>query len=107
MINIKNKHIEITQGDSGTLNFKFSQNMTVNDTILFTVKKHLSGEEIFHLSATGNGTDEVSIDLATDKTNIEPGIYFYDIRIINGTSVKTPFKPKRFLVIGAVGTNGL
>jgi len=107
MINIKNKHIEFTRGDSGSLSFKFSRNITSSETVLFTVKKHISGEKIFDKQEPGTGTDTITISLTKTDTNIPVGNYFYDIRIISGNTVTTPFKPRRFTVLASIGDNTL
>ena len=108
MINIKNKHIEFSRGDSGSLVFKFSRNITSSETVVFTVKKHLSGEKMFvPKKIVGTGSDTVTVNLTKTDTNIPVGTYFYDVRIIEGNTVTTPFKPRRFTVLASIGDNTL
>ena len=90
------ENITMTKGDTVAFNcivFDENNNPMTVDTAFFTVKKRLTGEQIFQKSI-GDGIVQsdgmLSVRVAPEDTKeIDEGIYFYDFCIGIGQDVYT------------------
>lgn len=103
--------IQVTQGDTVTLRIDLSgRDLPEGSEAVFTVKQNLTDEEPI-LQKRFNASDEVLvIVLSHDETNLEPGTYFWDIRLMipmeeGGWEVYTPMNYAALAVTAAVGTS--
>ena len=109
--------LSVNRKNTKSYNLTITENSVVKNingyTVKFTVKRNtndLDNDDVDAIIAkTVDATSEVgitTISLTTSDTNINPGTYFYDIKLKNpsGTWVKSS-KVDKFIVNGVV-TNG-
>ena len=103
--------IEVTRGDTVTLRIDLSgRDLPEGSEAVFTVKKNVTDEETV-LQKRFNASDEVLvIVLSHEETNLEPGTYFWDVRLLipleeGGWEVYTPMSYAALTVTAAVGTS--
>lgn len=95
----------VSKGDSGYFTVTITGDIPPNGTeALFTVKRKLgkSASIIKHLTVIDG---EVLIELTSQDTNkLEPGDYYWDLRIIfSETEVATPVPPSLFKILEVAG----
>ena len=93
---MENSNITMTKGDTVAFNVIMmdkEENPITVDTAFFTVKKRLTGEQIFQKSI-GDGISQsegiMSVRVAPEDTReIDEGIYFYDFCVGIGEDIFT------------------
>lgn len=95
----------ISKGDSGYFTVNFTGDIPSDGVeALFTVKKNLGKPASIIKHFTVNDA-AVLIELTSQDTNkLEPGDYYWDLRIIfSETEVETPIPPSLFKVLEVAG----
>lgn len=103
----KRADIFLIRGDSTSIDITFSGVDLTGSTVFFTAKPALTDdagdttavitvEVVSHTDATAGKT---SIPLTATDTDVEPGTYYYDIQIKNGTNITSI--PARKLIVYA------
>lgn len=102
--------IEVSRGDTAVLRIDLSgRDLPEGTDAVFTVKQNISDEEPV-LQKRFNASDEVlSIVLTSQETNLEPGVYYWDVRLLiplesGGYEVYTPMEYAAFVVLDVVGS---
>lgn len=93
------ENIEMTKGDTVAFNcelFDENNNPMEVDTAFFTLKKRLTGEQLFQKSI-GNGISQsegmMNVRIAPEDTReLDEGIYFYDFCVGIGQDIYTIMK---------------
>lgn len=101
--------IQLTRGDTLTLDFQFEGDVPVgDDQLYFTVKKDPSSSVcIMEKKATLHGEDMARISITAEDTMRLPfGKYWWDMRIFySDGEVVTPLSPAPFFVKEVVGND--
>lgn len=104
MIDIHGTEICISRGDTASISFCLSGNVPSDGTIaIVTLKKHVGAEnKLWEKRLTVSG-GQVALTLGSADTDLAPGDYTYDLRLVSADEVITPLPPQLFRVIGVVG----
>lgn len=106
MFDITGTKIEITKGDWGVFTITFTgDDAPVDGTaVRVSLKKNPSLEETIWEKDLYVLDDTVTVTLQTEDTNINPGGYYWDVRVFyNDGYVMTPIEPSQFIVKKVVG----
>lgn len=97
------KKIEITRGDTAKFDVYIDDYEYVSgDTLTFTVKRNLADSTAV-ISKTNINPLTSSIELSTNDTNLDYGVYVYDIQLnTNDGQVITLFNPSTFEIVRGV-----
>lgn len=106
MIEIDGDKIGVTKGDTGqfTISFTGTDAPTANDTILVSLKKTKTSENVLWEKRLRVNNSSVLVTLTQEDTNHPFGQYYWDARILyrDGT-VYTPMDPASFKILEVVG----
>lgn len=116
MFKASGRGIQISAGDTGIIRFDIEGvTLTDKDRAVFTVKSR-SGQTVIRKIIRPENETEVVVPLVNaDTERMEPGVYEWDIRIVqnaklgangdvvDGSSVSTPYPPGQFTVMRTVG----
>ena len=74
-------HLVIVQPDGTNLNFN-------GKTVKFIIKKNKSDEDstaiVFKTYTPSTDTTDLEISLSENETDVDPGVYWYGVRVISG-----------------------
>jgi len=98
-------NIEVSQGDTFSLKFKFkSYKLDADDKVVFSIKATTNSNEVVYTDSFYNaGSDFVTVKVPKGAlNNLQPGTYVYDVAIINSKTgnIITCFFPASFIIRG-------
>lgn len=102
--------IELIRGDSSSIKFTLQGVDLTGATVFFTAKSEISDdltdsdaaiavEVTDHSNPTAG---ETIIPLTPTDTNVDPGVYFYDIQVKKGSTVITSIRARKLEVFADV-----
>ena len=96
--------ITTVQGDTGVIEFKLTNDtLSEGDIVYFTVKKSYNSPASIVKKVTTFGQDVATIELTSNDTWIDVGVYLYDIQVsFKDGRVDTVILPTTFTVIGGI-----
>ena len=103
MVNINNKDIRITRGDSCIINLTIYDSAgdeytpAPGDTIIFTVKSDINND--YKVIEKEFNNSEITL-LKSDTISLNFGTYFYDVRLENGSIFDTVLDSGNFIIEG-------
>ena len=98
-------NIEVSQGDTFSLKFKFKNyKLDTDDKVVFSIKATTnSNEGVYTDSFYNTGSDFVTVKVPKGAlNNLQPGTYVYDVAIINSKTgnIITCVFPASFIIRG-------
>lgn len=109
MVVINGYDIELSRGDTLALRIDLSgRDLPEGTDAVMTIKKRIGSDEVI-LQKRFDASDELlTIVLSAEDTNIEPGVYVWDVRLqipsdLGGYEVYTPMEYASFVVLPVVG----
>lgn len=109
MVKINGYDIELTRGDTLALRVDLSgRDLPEGSDGVMTIKKHISSDEVILRKRFDAGDEKLDIVLAPAETDLEPGVYYWDLRLqipceTGGYEVYTPMEYAVFVVLPVVG----
>ena len=109
MLNIQQNDIIVTRGDSLLLRITLQDaDLPEGTEARFTVKRRPRDEEPAVEKTFALEEDTVTLYLAPGDTNLPPGTYYWDLRLIiphegEEDEVRTPMEYAAFTVLEAIG----
>lgn len=107
MFDVVGKTVSISRQDVGsfTITFTGADKPADGVKVIFTVKRTPEKYAEVLLSKELEVSDSaIEINLSTEETDLPPGEYYWDIRILYETDEPfTPMQPALFIVLGVVG----
>ena len=104
MLTINGFQITVSRGDTGSVTLNFSGDAPADGvTAVVTLKQKVEAAAPVwekRLTILGGG---VTFELTRQDTDHAPGVYFWDVRLVNGDSVLTPLTPQPFRILEVVG----
>lgn len=110
MYRIEGYDIELTRGDSLTLRIDLKgRDLPEGTEACMTVKKRVRDENIILQKRCDASQEILTIALEAEETNLEPGMYVWDVRLRipreNGTyEIYTPMEYAALVILETVGT---
>ena len=106
MLSVDGYDITLTQGDSTALTFNFYNsddtpyNLSSGEKVCLIVKRNFSNPDVvIYKEEINPGENYVTFNLVPEDTeSVEWGNYIYNIRIMNGSNVFTPFNTSMFKI---------
>ena len=106
MFSLDGTKIEVSKGDWGIFTITFTGDDTPVDgtTVRVSLKKNPNNDDTIWEKDLLVSDGTVTVVLRTEDTNISPGGYCWDVRILyNDGYVCTPIEPSQFVVGKVVG----
>lgn len=106
----KRPDIFITRGDTATIDFNLAGVDLTDSTVFFTAKSTISNSaddsdavievEVTSHSDPENGT--TVIPLSSTDTNVTPGVYYYDIQVVDSSGNVTSIPVRKMQIFGDI-----
>lgn len=105
MFVVNGTDVTISREDTGVLTVAMSGDVPADGTTaIVTVRKNIGTATSVWEKRLTVQSGQILINLSTHDTDIAPGAYYWDIRLLyDGGDVYTPFAPAVFQIVEVVG----
>lgn len=105
MLEVQGTSVKISRGDTARIVIELDTAPAEGTKALVTLKRRpgMEYEALWEKKLAVDGK-QFTLDLNSEDTNHKPGLYWWDVRLLNGDVVQTLFEPSQFEVLEVVGS---
>lgn len=104
MLEVQGTGVKISRGDTARIVIELDTEPANGTTALITMKRkpQMDFEKMWEKRVTVQDK-QIVLELTSEDTNHRAGMYWWDVRLLNGDVVQTLFEPSQFEVLEVVG----
>ena len=104
MLDMCGLDMRISQGDTAVIHIVLENEQTLENALaVVTLKRNVGDRICLWEKRIEVENNQIELPLTKADTNLPARMYWWDIRLIMGDAVQTPFGTHRFEVVEAIG----